>query len=114
MAKIVRALSIKQPFVEMILRGDKTKEYRGRATNIRERVYLYASLKPRDWPAGWKKIGKQPGDLVTGMIVGTVEIVDCKKQRDGGYAWLLAKPKRLRRHLAPTNQPQPGFWRPQF
>ena len=41
---IITAISIRQPFVEMILRGNKTIEYRSRKTNIRERVYLYASL----------------------------------------------------------------------
>ena len=41
---IIRAISIRQPFVEMILRGTKKIEYRSRKTNIRECVYLYASL----------------------------------------------------------------------
>lgn len=44
--KITRAISIRQPYVEMILRGVKKVEYRSQVTHIRERVYLYASLKP--------------------------------------------------------------------
>jgi predicted transcriptional regulator len=41
----IRAISIRQPWVELILRGVKKKEYRSQPTNIRERVYLYASAK---------------------------------------------------------------------
>ncbi|MDA8409599.1 MAG: hypothetical protein M0001_04305 [Treponema sp.] len=42
---ITRAISIRQPYVELILQGAKTEEYRSMPTNIRERVYLYASLR---------------------------------------------------------------------
>src|SRR5205809_702044 len=47
----MRALSIRQPHAERILRGTKTAEYRSRPTGIRERVYIYASLTPAT-PAG--------------------------------------------------------------
>jgi len=40
----VRALSIRQPFAELILRGTKTIEYRTRATRIiGERFWIYAA-----------------------------------------------------------------------
>src|SRR5437870_4417151 len=40
------ALSIRQPFAELILRGVKTAELRSRATRIvGERFYIYASRK---------------------------------------------------------------------
>ena len=40
----MRALSIRQPYAELILRGVKTVEYRTRATRIvGERFYIYAS-----------------------------------------------------------------------
>jgi len=42
----MRALSIRQPYAEMILRGEKTIEYRSRPTKIiGERFYIYASRK---------------------------------------------------------------------
>src|SRR5438067_1332450 len=42
----MRALSIRQPFAELILRGIKTVEYRSRPTRIiGERFYIYASLR---------------------------------------------------------------------
>src|SRR5688572_18569388 len=41
---VMRALSIRQPFAELILRGIKTAEYRTRATSIiGERFYIYAA-----------------------------------------------------------------------
>lgn len=46
MPEVVRAISIRQPFDELILRGKKKIEYRSISTNIRERVFLYASRKP--------------------------------------------------------------------
>ena len=36
------ALSIRQPYVEMILTRKKRIEYRSRRTHVRGRVYLYA------------------------------------------------------------------------
>jgi hypothetical protein len=110
---ITRAISIKQPWVEQILRGIKTKEYRSVPTGIRERVYLYASLQPADAPAGWKRVKKSPGELVVGKIVGTVEVTGWNK-RLRSYEYLLSKPKRLRSPLTARNQPQPRWWRPQF
>jgi ASCH domain len=42
----MRALSIRQPFAELILRGIKTVEYRSRPTRIiGERFYIYASKR---------------------------------------------------------------------
>src|SRR5437773_5295202 len=42
-----RALSIRQPFAELILRGIKTIEYRSRPTRIiGERFHIYAGKKP--------------------------------------------------------------------
>ena len=53
----MRALSIRQPYAELILRGVKTVEYRSFATRkIGERFYIYASL----WrPAGPSPSGSQ-------------------------------------------------------
>jgi hypothetical protein len=43
---VVRALSIRQPYAEAILRGIKTVEYRTRPTHIiGERFYIYAAKK---------------------------------------------------------------------
>ncbi len=59
----MRALSIRQPYAELILRGIKTIEYRSRRTRITgERIYIYAARKPGD-PKGFDELGCE-GDVV--------------------------------------------------
>ena len=41
----MRAISIRQPYVERILNSTKKAEFRSRRTLIRERVYLYVSMR---------------------------------------------------------------------
>ncbi len=48
----------------------------------------------------------KPGVLPAGVLVGTVEIVDCAGE-PGDYRWHLARPDRLARPLKPENHPQP-------
>jgi len=114
--KLKRALSIRQPYVELILRGKKREEYRSRPTHVRGRVYLYAGLKPGDYDWASKKYGvRHAADaLLVGRVVGSVELVGCRQKGGGQYAWLLAKPRRYRTPLTPRNQPQPSFWKPRF
>src|SRR5215471_8831401 len=94
---IKRAISIRQPWVEQILRGIKKKEYRDTPTSIQERVYLYASLKPGGDSRDWHQVEREPGQLPTGKIVGSVEVVGCKwNGRLERYEYALARPKRLK------------------
>jgi len=44
----MKALSIRQPWAELIMRGNKKIEYRSKPTKVRERVYIYASFTPAD------------------------------------------------------------------
>ena len=108
--KNMRALSIRQPYAEQILRGKKKVEYRGRPTHIRERVYIYATMNPAV-TEDWEEMKMQPGDLPTGVLVGTVEIKDCIGE-PGDYEWHLAKPERLKRKLKPKQHPQPAWFYP--
>jgi hypothetical protein len=109
----MRAISIRQPYAEQILRRAQKFEYRSRPTKIRERVYIYASLTPGVDEA-WREIGLQPGDLPTGVLVGTVEIVDCSDEPDGrgDYAYSLARPRRAKRKVKPKKHPQPVWFYP--
>jgi hypothetical protein len=61
----IRAISFRQHFVELILRAEKKFEYSTTSTKIRERVYIYASLKPKDS----KKVDKAPGELPAGVVM---------------------------------------------
>jgi len=106
----MRALSVRQPFAEQILRGIKTVEYRSRPTNIRERVYIYASRQPAAHEV-FAKMQMEPADLPQGLIVGSVEVVGCTES-SGGFRWHLAMPKRLARPLRPKNRPQPVWFNP--
>ncbi|MEO7989915.1 MAG: ASCH domain-containing protein [Chryseolinea sp.] len=94
MSKIFRAISIRQPFAELILMGKKKFENRSTLTNIRERVYLYASMQQGGSEAQLKQTGKTFEKLPKGIIVGSVEIIDCRETEDG-YAYKLANPKRI-------------------
>jgi hypothetical protein len=105
------AISIRQPFVELILTGKKKLEYRSRPTNVRGRVWLYASLTPVDDPRSWRKADKEPGSLPTGVIVGSVEIVGCKEIGPGEFGYVLESPKRCEPWKSPKHA-QPVFWRP--
>jgi len=104
-----RALSVRQPFAEQILRGTKQIEYRSIPTHIRGRVYIYASKLPK--ADAYRKMGFEPGAFPTGVIVGTVEIVGCVEKRYE-YEWKLANPKRLRNPIKPETHPQPVWFKP--
>lgn len=108
--KRVPALSLRQPHAEQVLRGKKKIEYRNMPTSKRERVYIYAANTPADQDA-WDEIGLEPGDLPTGVLLGTVEIVGCRKIRIE-HEWDLAKPVRLKRLVKPKNHPQPAWFYP--
>jgi hypothetical protein len=103
------AISVRQPFAEMIMSGKKKIEYRSIPTRVRQRVYIYAAKKKRLDIC--EDEGIDPEGLVTGVIVGTVEIVDCTGE-SGDYEWKLARPQRAKRRLKPKNKPQPVWFRP--
>src|ERR1051325_3715400 len=77
----MRALSIRQPYAEEILRGIKTIEYRSRRTRkVDERFYIYAARQianGRGISARFRRLGSKPGGLPTGLLVGTAKISDC-------------------------------------
>ncbi len=54
-------------------------------------------------------MGLIPGELTTGVLVGTVEIVDCTGN-PGDYKWHLANPERLETPIKPKNQPLPAWF----
>jgi len=95
----------------MIMRGTKKVEYRSIPTRKRERVYVYASKIPRHEDELWAEVKARPGDLPIGVLVGTVEIVDCRRRR-GEYEWILKRPKRFKKPIKPRRMPQPVFFSP--
>jgi hypothetical protein len=109
----LRALSIRQPHAEAIMRGVKQIEYRSRPTKIRGRVFIYACLgryPVEDEAEMMKEYGIKDvacDGLPRGVIVGSVELVDCH-----GGDWHLRKPERATALVKPKNQPQPVWFYP--
>ena len=55
----------------------------------------------------------KPGDLPTGVLVGTAIITDCVwNDLERSYEWHLADAKRLPRKLKPRKRAQPIWFRP--
>ena len=98
----MRALSIRQPFAELILRGIKTVEYRSRPTRIiGERFHIYASRSPagKFWSRDLAMPGELPPwmlelaeqiklippdlELPRGVIVGSAVIEKCERVASG-------------------------------
>lgn len=109
----VRALSIRQPHAEAIMRTVKKIEYRSGPTKIRGRVLIYASLgrySAREEAEMMDEYGITDitcDELPRGVLVGNVELFEC----DGGD-WHVRKPERAETLLRPSRQPQPVWFYP--
>jgi hypothetical protein len=108
----MQALSVRQPWAELILNGRKPYEVRRRRTHFRGRVLIHASLHLEHEAAVYA--GFSPDALVTGALLGSVEIVGCvpfkpemaAEMRPSGsflspwepdhFAWVLRNPARFR------------------
>src|SRR5262245_27506378 len=72
----LKGLSLRQPWAEQIMRGEKTVEYRQRPVKLRGRIYVYASLgrysrqEEVDLAA---EVGYEIDELPRGVVIGTVE-----------------------------------------
>jgi hypothetical protein len=132
------ALSIRQPYAELILRGEKTIEYRSRPTRrIGERFYIYASKQwagvDGDTVTGWHgdkvngtsakghPLTRSPfhplTQLPTGLIVGTAvisHVTRIERSQAGRlcHQWHLKDVRRLARPRKPKRFPQPVWFRP--
>lgn len=117
MPERLKAISLRQPWAEEIFLGIKKIEYRRSPTKHRGPIYIYASLGrvPADEVAEWEEQnGISASDLPRGLIIGTVEIVDCRESDDeqGLFEWSLARPKRLQEPIPPVERPQPVWFHP--
>lgn len=113
--KSLRALSVRQPWAELIMLGDKEIEYRNYPTDVRGIVYIYASATrypAEDEQDMQSEYGLDLNSLPRGVIVGTVEVYDCQQGADGGYEWHLRSPTRLSKPLKPKRKPEPSWFFP--
>lgn len=144
MRRGMKAITIYQPFAFAIVAGLKKYETRPRRTNIRGRIAVHASIKD-PWKTGILKDMDEmraiarilseyraahggpriPPQLEFGVIMGTVEITDCKPVEQvietltaqerilgdytpGRYAWILKNPVLFSRPI-PAHGKQ-GWW----
>jgi hypothetical protein len=123
------ALSVRQPWAELIMLGHKTIDVRARRINIRGRTYIYA-VQSRIDAEEEARIAAQFGidvdGLARGVLVGHVDIVACRPLRKSDsaaacfeirktsdlYAWRLERPKRAENPRIPRRHPQPVFFYP--
>lgn len=122
----MRALTIKQPFAELIARGVKRVENRTWRTHYRGPLAIHAGLDP-GWaarlppPPGSE--GLDPRRLTYGAIIAVAQLVACLRVAElpllttgldadaelvrvhasGPWCWVLDSPRRL-----PTPLPLPG------
>jgi len=115
MKEKLKALSVRQPYAEAIIDGRKKIEYRSHETHVREVIYIYASLTREDEYLGGG-IYQTTDHLPIGVIIGTVEVYDCRvrKKNKGQFEWLLRNPRRFAKPIKPNldEHPQPIWFYP--
>ena len=91
--KGMKALSVRQPWADLIVSGHKDCENRTRPTNFRGTILIHASKTVDKY--AMQQIGICADAMRCGGIIGSGEIVDCGQNIDsdwyeqGGYGWML-------------------------
>jgi ASCH domain len=109
----MKALSIKQPWAQLIIMGAKDVENRNRRTNFRGRFAVHVSLKRANYddvdidaiPRGLREPVKWAWEhnASVGRVIGTVELVDCIRDSNSIWAidnywhWVLRDPRAYSR-----------------
>lgn len=96
----LRAVSIQQPWAELILRGDKNLEYRSR--RLRELGPLLVHASGTRVLENFGGHDLDPDTLPYRALVGIVDVVGVEEVQgeEGLYAWQLAHPRRFRTPIA--------------
>jgi hypothetical protein len=89
----VYALSVKQPWAELIARCEKRIEYRSWRTSHRGDLLIVASKSPDE--DGFADFDLEPSEVVYGAAVCVVEVVKVTGSA-GDFAWHLRKPRRVK------------------
>jgi predicted transcriptional regulator len=114
----MKCLSLKQPYAELLVRGDKTIELRKWNTKFRGKFLVHASQKT-DLDA-CKRFKINPEELSNGAIIGSAQLykiktynnkneflkdsgkhfADYKEFHDSKYGFLLKNAKRLKKPIS--------------
>ena len=98
----MRALTIRQPWAELIVRGEKDVENRSWRTRHRGPLLIHAGASVNR--ASFEKHGV-PDDVERGAVIGVVEVVECTQERSsdwhelGSWGWYLTRAKRFRKPI---------------
>ena len=98
----MRAITIRQPWAELIVRGDKDVENRRWRTNHRGPLLIHAGGSVNR--GSFAKHGV-PEDAERSAIIGIVEVVDCTQERtsswheEGSWGWYLKRARRFRKPI---------------
>src|SRR4051794_13975288 len=100
--------------------GLKDVENRSRRTHFRGRIAIHVNGKPAEMtdddfdalPPPARRVAREAwsGNVLTGHVIGTVEVVDCIADstspwaRSGMWHWLLRNPRRYARPVPATGQ----------
>jgi len=117
----MKALSIRQPWAELIIRGIKVVENRSWSTEHRGPMAIHAARtfdlnlndpeERKEYEYLRDEYGIDKDALVYGALVGTVEVVEVTKQVkskwhvQGNWGWYLANPKRLEKPVQMRGMP---------
>jgi hypothetical protein len=91
--RIMRALSVRQPWAELIARGKKKKEFRTWSRSCFGELLIVAS-KAVDADA-IRDEGLDPASLAFGRAVCVVDFHKVTGDDDDGYAWHFRYPRRV-------------------
>lgn len=120
----MKALTVRQPWAELIMLGLKDVENRSRRTNVRGRIAIHISGKRADLveedfaalPARARRVAREAWstNAQSGFVIGTVELVDCVADSESPWAWegrwhwLVRDPRRYARPVRAKGQL--NFW----
>lgn len=89
----MKALSIKQPWANLIATGQKTIETRLWATEYRGSLLIVSSKKPNIHPAGFALAVAELVDCRP--MMASDEKAACCEQYPGAYSWVLRSIQRI-------------------
>lgn len=98
----MKALSLKQPWAELVANGKKKIEIRKWGTKFRGEFLIHASLSPDD--DAMKRFGFSENSLALGAIIGKANLLDVKNYKSSEE---FEKDSAL--HLATTDWGNMGF-----
>jgi len=117
----MKALSIRQPWAELIVRGIKDVENRSWSTEHRGPLAIHAArtfyfnlddkAEREEWENLRDDYGLDKDKLVYGALVGTVEVVEVTKQVkskwhvQGSWGWYVMDAKRLAKPVPKRGMP---------